>query len=46
VDLSPPSFFEDGRPGSPGAAWLAGFDFSLLTIPFYAKQELSQARGF
>jgi hypothetical protein len=46
VDLSPVAFFEDGTIGSLGAGWAAGFDFSLLTIPFYAKQELSQGRGF
>src|SRR5580704_4551885 len=46
VDLSPVSFFEDGRSAPLGAGWATGFDFSLLTIPFYAMQELSQARGF
>jgi hypothetical protein len=45
VDLSPLSLFEDGAAGSPGAGWDACFDFSLFTLPFYAKQELSQAGG-
>jgi hypothetical protein len=34
VDLSPLSFFEDGKLGSLAAGLAIGFDFSLLTIPF------------